>query len=112
MGEVPSMCPNLNDKTKFRLDEINKIEDYFIAEICKGESMNKKLSKYIAALDYFDKAVISFSVTSEGETIASFASVIDATAEITSASFCLVFSSTTEIVNKPLKATRNKKKTV
>ena len=37
---------SLSDQTKFRLNEINKIKDYFNSEI---QEMSKKLSKYIAA---------------------------------------------------------------
>ena len=109
MGEAPNVRPNLNDKTQFRLDKINQIKDYFIAEIRERESMNKKLSKCIASVDYFDKALIVLSATSEREAITSFASVIDAAVVITCASFCLVFSLTTGIIKKLLKATRNKK---
>ena len=45
----------LNDQTKFRLNEINKIKDYFNTEIQERKTMSKKLSKYIAAFDYIDK---------------------------------------------------------
>ena len=40
----------LNDLTKFRLDEINKIKDYFNAEIKERKDIVKKISKYIVAL--------------------------------------------------------------
>ena len=43
---------NLSEQTKLRLDEISKIENYFIEEINQGKSCNKKLSKYIDAFDY------------------------------------------------------------
>ena len=46
---------NLSDQTKFRLNGINKIKDYFNSEIQNTKMMSKKLSKYIAAFDYFDK---------------------------------------------------------
>ena len=36
----------LNDQTKFRLNEINKIKDYFNSEIQERKIMSKKLSKY------------------------------------------------------------------
>ena len=42
---------NLSEQTKFRLDEISKIESYFIEEINQRKSCNKKLGKYIAAFD-------------------------------------------------------------
>ena len=44
---------NLTNQTKIRLDEISKIENYFIEEINQRKSCSKKLSKYIAVFDYF-----------------------------------------------------------
>ena len=35
MGEASNMYPNLNDQQQFRLNKINKVKDYFIAEIKK-----------------------------------------------------------------------------
>ena len=40
-------------KEQFRLNTINEIENYFIAEIKERELMSKRLSKYIASFDYF-----------------------------------------------------------
>ena len=54
--------------------------------------MSKKLSKYIPAFDYFDKALISIP------------------AGIENASFTLVFSLATGIVKEVLEITRNKKR--
>ena len=45
---------NLSDQKKFKLNEINKIKDYFNFEIQERKTMSKKLSKYIAAFDYID----------------------------------------------------------
>ena len=45
---------NLTNQTKFRLDEISKIENYFIKEINQRKSCSKKLSKYLVAFDYID----------------------------------------------------------
>ena len=42
------------DNQQFRLNKINQIKDYFIAEIKERELMSKRLSKYIASFDYFD----------------------------------------------------------
>ena len=42
----------LNDLTKLRLDEINKIKDYLNAEIKEKKNIVKKISKYIVAFDY------------------------------------------------------------
>ena len=54
----------LNGQTKFRLNEINKIKDYFNSEIQERKAMRKKLSKYIAAFDYIDKTLIFLSARS------------------------------------------------
>ena len=49
---------NLTGQTKFRLNEISKIENYFHKEINQRKSCSKKLSKYVAAFDYKDKVLI------------------------------------------------------
>ena len=72
--------------------------------------MSKRLSKYIASFDYFDKSLIVLSVTTGSISIASFATVIGAPVGMMSASFSLAFSITTGFVKKFLKTIRNKKK--
>ena len=52
----------LNDVTKFRLDETNKVKDYFNNEIRERKQVVKKKSKYVSALDYADKVFIVLSV--------------------------------------------------
>ena len=42
---------NLTEQTKFRLDEISKIENSFYQEINQRKSCSKKLSKYVVAFD-------------------------------------------------------------
>ena len=42
--ETNNLYPNLADDQQFRLNKINKIRDYFVAEIKERESMSKKLS--------------------------------------------------------------------
>ena len=101
---------SLNDQTKFRLDEINKIKDYFEFEIKEREALIQKLSKYTAALDYTDKILIVLSATSGGISIISFTNVIGIPAGVISVSLTLVFSLTTGIINKLLKEARKKKK--
>ena len=113
--ETPNMYPNLtasplNDQQQFRLNKINEIKDYFIAEIKERELMSKKLSKYIASFDYSDKSLIVLSVATGSIAIASFATVIGAPVGIMSATCSLAFSITTGFVKKFLKTTRNKKK--
>ena len=99
---------NLTEQTKFRLDEISKIENYFHEEINQRKSCSKKLSKYVAAFDYIDKILIALSATSGGVSIISFTSVVGASVGIASASFILIFSLTTGIVKKLLSITRSK----
>ena len=64
MGEVTNIYPNLKDHQKFRLNKINEIKDYFIAEIRERELTSKRLSKYTTYVDYFDKSLIALSETS------------------------------------------------
>ena len=92
------------------INGINKTKDYFNWEIQERKTTSKKLSKYIATFDYFDKTLIVLSATSVGVSIISFASVIGVPVGIASASFTLVFSLTTGIIKKLLSITRNKKK--
>ena len=53
---------DLSEQTKFRLDEISKIENYFIKEINQRKSCSKKLSKYNTAFDYIDKILVVLSI--------------------------------------------------
>ena len=69
--------------------------------------MSKRLSKYVASFDYFDKSLIVLYATTGSIFIASFATVIGTPAGITSASLSLAFSLCTGIVKKLLKTTRN-----
>ena len=106
----PNLSASLNDEQQFRLNKINEIEDYFVAENKERELMSKRLSKYIASFDYFDKSLIVLSVTTGSISIASFATVIGAPVGMTSASFSFVFSISTGIVKKLVKTTTDKKK--
>ena len=72
--------------------------------------MSKRLSKYIASLDYFDKSLIVLSATIGSISIASFATVIGTPAGIASVCLSLTFSLPTGVVKKILKTTRNEKK--
>ena len=60
MGEAPIMYPNLNDQQQFRLNKINEVKDYFIAEIREREVITKRFSKYIASFDFFDKSLLFY----------------------------------------------------
>ena len=82
---------NLANQTKFWLDEISKIENYFIEEINQRKSCSKKLSKCVAVFDYIDQALIVLSAASDGVSIISFNSIAGAPVGIASASFTLFF---------------------
>ena len=51
----------LTDVNKYRLDEINKVKDYFDNEIKERKDIIKKLKKYLVSFDYLDKIFITFS---------------------------------------------------
>ena len=82
---------DLSEQTKFWLDEISKIENFFIEEINQRKSSSKNLSKYVAAFEYIDKILIVLSATTGGVYICSFTSIVGAPVGIASASFILIF---------------------
>ena len=106
----PNLSANILNEQEFRLNKINKIKNYFIDEIKERELLSKRLRKYIASFDYFDKSVFVSSVATGSISAASFATVIGAPVGMMSASCSLAFSITTGFVKKFLKTTRNKKK--
>ena len=65
----------LNDLTKFRLDESNKIKDYLNSEIKERKYVIKKIGKYIVAFDYADKLFITLSASFGTLSIASLATI-------------------------------------
>ena len=100
----------LNDLTKFRLDEINKIKDYLNAEIKERKDIVKKISKYIVAFDYADKRFITLSASFGTLSIVSHATIVGIPGGIAGASLTLIFTITTGVVKKLLNITRKKKK--
>ena len=99
----------LNDIKKFRLDEINKLKDYFNNEIKERKQINK-ISKYVSAFDYADKVFIVLSASFGSLSIASHATVVGIPVGIAGASLTLVFTACTGVVKKLLSVTRRKKK--
>ena len=53
----------LADINKYRLDEINKIKEYFDNEIKERKDIIKILNKYIVSFDYLDKIFITLSAS-------------------------------------------------
>ena len=103
----PSLSASVSNDQQFRLNKINGIKDYFIAEIRERELMSKNLSKYIASFEYLDKSLIVLSVATGSISIASFATVIGAPAGIIGASCGLTFSIISGFIKKVFK--NNKK---
>ena len=99
---------NLSDQSKFRLNEINKIKDYFNSEIRERKAISKKLSKYIAVFDYADKIFIVLIPSFGTLSIVSHTTVIGVPVGLAGASLTVVFSLTTGIVKKLLNVTRKK----
>ena len=108
--KTPNIYQNISNDQQFRLNKINEIKDYFIAEVKERQLMSNNLSKYISSFDYLDKSSIVLSVATGSISVASFVTVIGAPVGIMSASCSLAFSITTGFVKKFLKTIRNKKK--
>ena len=53
----------MTDVNKYRLDEINKIRNYFNKEIKERKDIIKKFNKYIVSFDYLDKIFITLSAS-------------------------------------------------
>ena len=91
----------------FKSKRPNKIllKDYFNWR--KKKIMTKKVSKYVAVFDCFDKTLINL-FASRGKKFISFTNVIGI--PVASGSFICAFSLTTGIIKKLFKIARNKKK--
>ena len=97
---------------KYRLDEINKIRDYFNNEINDRKDIIKKLNKYIVSFDYLDKIFIGLSASFGTLIIASYASVVGTPAGIAGSSLTLIFTIGTGISKSLLKVTKKRKKKI
>ena len=100
----------LIDVNKYRLDEINKIIDYFNNEIKERKDIIKKLNKYLVSFDYLDKMFITLSASFGTLSIVSYDSVVGIPAGITGASLALVFTIGTGVSKSLLKLTKKRKK--
>ena len=100
----------LSDVDKYRLNQLNKIKDYFNNEINEGKNIIKKLNKYLVSLDYLDKIFITLSVSFGALSIVSHATVIGIPVGIAGSSLTLIFSISTGINKSFLQATKKRKK--
>ena len=103
----PSSSESAN---KYRLDEINKVKDYFNNEIKERKDIIKKLNKYLVSFDYLDKIFIALSASFGMLSIASYASVVGTPAGVAGSSLTLIFTIGTGISKSLLKVTKKKKK--
>ena len=99
----------MTDQTKFRLNEIIKIENYLNQEVNQRKLCSKKISKYVAAFDYIDKDLIVLSAASGGVCIISSVRFVGALIRIAGASFTLIFSLTIGIIKKITKYNKKQK---
>ena len=102
-AEPSSLERSAKHVTKYRLDEINSIKEYF-------KLKREKISKYTVAFDYADKVFITLSASFSTLRIASYATVVGIPAGIAGASLTLIFTITTGVVKTLLNITRKKKK--
>ena len=102
----------LTDVNKYRLDEINKIRDYFNNEIKERKDIIKKLNRYLVSFDYLHQIFITLSASFGTLSIASYASVVGIPASITGASLTLVFTVGTGISKSLLKITKKEKRNI
>ena len=101
----------LTDKAnKYRLDEINKIRDYFNNEIKERKDIIKKLNKYLVSFDDLNKIFIALSASFGTLSIASYASVVDTPAGIVGSSLTLKFTIGAGISKSLLNVTKKRKK--
>ena len=103
----PSSSEHAN---KYRLDEINKIKEYFENEIKERKNIIKNLNKYLVSFDYLGKIFITLSASFGMLSIASYASVVGIPASIAGASLTLVFTIGTGTSKSLLKLTKKRKK--
>ena len=100
----------LTDVNNYRLNQIDKIKDYFNNEINERKDIIKKLNKYIGSFDYLDKIFITLVASFGTLSIASQATVVGILVGITGASLTLIFTLGTRISKSLLKVTKKRKK--
>ena len=110
VADISALHLELTDVNKYRLDEINKIKEYFDNEIKERKDIIKKLNKYLVSFDYLDKIFITSSASFGTLSIASYAAVVGMPVGIAGSSLALVFRIGTGINKSLLKVTKKRKK--
>ena len=105
-----SLHLELTDVNKYRLDEINKIKEYFDNENKERKNIIKKLNKYLVSFDYLDKIFITLSESFGTLSIASYAAVVGIPVGVAGSSLTLIFTIGSGINKSLLKVTKKRKK--
>ena len=100
----------LADVNKYRLDEINKIKEYFDNEIKERKDIIKKLNKNLVSFDYLDKIFVTLSASFGTLSIASYAAVVGIPVGIAGSSLTLIFTIGTGINKSLLQLNKKRKK--
>ena len=110
VADTSALHLKLTDVNKYRLDEINKIKEYFDNEIKERKDIIKKLNKYLVSFDYLDKMFITLSASFSTLSIASYATVLGLPVGIAGSSLTLIFTIDTGINKSLLRVTKKRKK--
>ena len=100
----------LTDVNKYRLDEINKIKEYFDKEIKERKDIIKKLNRYLVSFAYLAKIFIILSASFGTLSIASYAAVIGIPVGIAGSSLTLIFPIGIGLNKSLLQLTKKRKK--
>ena len=99
----------LTDVNKYRLDEIDKIKEYFDNEIKERKNIIKKLNKYLV-LFILIKYLLLYQHHLVRLSIASYAAVVGILVGIAGSSLTLIFTIGTGLNKSLLQVTKNRKK--
>ena len=100
----------LTDANKYRLDEMNKIKEYFDNEIKERKDRIKKLNKYLVSFDYLDKIFITLSASFSMLSIASYTAVVGIPVGIAGSSLTSIFAVGKGINKSSFQVTKKRKK--
>ena len=76
----PNLSADISNEQQLRLNKINEIKYYLLADIRERELISKNLSRYMASFEYFSKSLIFLSLIASSIIIASFTTLIGAPA--------------------------------
>ena len=94
----------------YRLNQTDKVKDYFNNEINGRKDIIKKLNKYVVSFDYLDKIFITLSASFVTLSIASHATIVGIPVGIAGSSLTLIFTISTGVNKSLLRITKKRKK--